>query len=213
MHILSPMSAPWCGWTMLVLMLMAVASEWLQPGSITQAYTSVKVHQERTYKDAPTNIMAQTMLTLFRIGTIGMAICLCLPFEGNFSFLAFMAICTLVFVVLLVKMISNVLIDYTFSITRRFGEVYEHYSNLLTLVTVVLYPILLLFMRIDSISVARWLLLTFAGVFLVLWLLRCVQQYIRTFRAFLYVLVYILTLEILPMASLIVISEKTISLI
>ena len=89
---MSPLSAPWCGWTMLVLLLFAVLSEWLQPGVIAQSPVSILVRAERTYKDAPTSVMAQILITLFRIGTLAMLICLYFCESGSFPFTAFMAV-------------------------------------------------------------------------------------------------------------------------
>ena len=197
---------------MLVLMLFAVLSEWLQPGVISQATTSLTVRMERTYKDAPTNFLAQTLITLFRIGTLAMTLCLC--FAGStFSFVAFIAVCGIIFGVLVVKMICNVLLDYTFLLSRSFGDAYEHYSNIFTLISVALYPLLLLFLHIDSPVATRWLLGIMAGLFLILWLFRSIQQYVRTPLALLYLLAYTVTLEFLPMAGLAILSAKTISIL
>ena len=210
---MSPLSAPWCGWTMLVLLLFAVLSEWLQPGVIAQSPVSILVRAERTYKDAPTSVMAQILITLFRIGTLAMLICLYLCESGSFPFAAFMAVSGIILGVLIAKMLCNILLDYTFQLSRQFGEIYEHYSNLLTLTVVALYPVLLLFLHIGSAASYRWLLIITGGVFLLLWLFRSAQQYIRTPIAILYMLVYTLTLEVLPMAGLIYLSAKTISYI
>ena len=210
-HIISPLSAPWCGWTMLALLLFAVLSEWLQPGVISQSPISILVRAERTYKEAPTSVLAQLLITLFRIGTLAMLISLCFCENGSFPFGTFMAICCIVFGALIMKMLCNILLDYTFQLSRQFGEIYEHYSNLLTLTIVALYPVLLLFLHIGSSSSYRWLLIITGGVFLLLWLVRSVQQYIRTPMAILYLLIYTLTLEVLPMAGLIYLSAKTIS--
>ena len=212
-HIMSPLSAPWCGWTMLVLLLFAVLSEWLQPGVIAQSPVSILVRAERTYKEAPTSVMAQILITLFRIGTLAMLICLYCCESGSFPFMAFMAVSGIILGVLIAKMLCNVLLDYTFQLSRQFGEIYEHYSNLLTLTVVALYPVLLLFLHIGSAASYRWLLIITGGVFLLLWLFRSAQQYIRTPMAILYLLVYTLTLEVLPMAGLIYLSAKTISYI
>ncbi len=212
-HIISPLSAPWCGWTMLALLLFAVLSEWLQPGVVSQSPTSLLVRAERTYKEAPTSVLAQLLITLFRIGTLAMLICLCFCENGSFPFVTFMAVNGIILGVLIAKMLCNILLDYTFQISRQFGEIYEHYSNLLTLTIVALYPVLLLFLHIGSPSLYRWILMITGGVFLLIWLFRSAQQYIRTPMAILYLLVYTLTLEVLPMAGLIYLSAKTISYI
>lgn len=198
---------------MFALFLFAIISEWLQPGVVSQSPASLLVRAERIYKDAPTSIMAQILISLFRMGTLAMLICLCLCEDGSFRFADFMAVNGIILGVVLVKMLCNILLDYTFQLTRRFGDIYEHYSNLLTITIVALYPLLLIFFHIGTVSSARWLLGITGGVFLLLWLFRSAQQYIRTPMAVLYVLAYTLTLEVLPMAGLIYLSAKTTSYI
>ena len=210
-HMISPLTAPWCGWTMLVLMLFAILSEWLQPGVISQATASLTVRMERTYKEAPTNFLAQTLITLFRLGTLALGLCLCFGLDGHFSFVGFIAVCSIIFGVTLVKMLCNVLVDYTFQLSRVYGDAYEHYSNIFTLAMVALYPLLLIFLHIGSQAATRWLMGIMAVLFFVLWLYRSARQYIRTPQAILYLLIYMLTLEFLPMAGIIVLSAKTIS--
>ena len=61
-HIVSPMSAAWCGWTMLVLLLCAILSEVMQPGVILQSPTSLLAQTDRTYKDSPVNLYGQLLL-------------------------------------------------------------------------------------------------------------------------------------------------------
>lgn len=198
---------------MLVLLLFAVLSEWMQPGVISQALGSLKVRPERMYKDAPANVMAQLLLTLFRIGTVAMALCLCLCPDDRFTFAAFAAVCGIVVGVLMLKMLCNILLDYTFQLVRKYGDVYEHYSNILTLTVLALYPAVLLFMHIASSQTTYWLVLAAALLFLGMWIYRCARQFVQTPMAVLYLLAYTATLEILPMAGIVLLSAKTITLI
>ena len=212
-HIVSPVTAPWCGWTMLVLLILAVLSEWIQPGVISKAVASLTIHPERAYKDAPTQTVAQLFITVFRLGTLAMALCLCFPPESGFSFAAYMAVAGIILAVALVKMALDLWVDYTFRITRQYGEIYEHYSNLVTLVCVVVYVLLLIFLRIDSPPAMRWALGAVAACFLLLWFYRSARLFVRSPIAILYILLYMTTMELLPMASIAILSAKTISII
>ena len=212
-HIVSSLNAPWCGWTMLGLLLCAIVSEWIQPGVISQATTSLIVRNDRTYKESPANFMGQVLITLFRIGTIAMALCLCMAQEGKYSFVAFMAISGIIFAVFALKMLFNGLIDYTFTLTRRFGAPYEHYGNLLTLMTLALYPILLLLIHFVSPLAAQWCLGGLTFLFCLLWFYRCFRTYSISAVAVLYLILYITTLELLPLAGLAYLSAKTIAIL
>ena len=212
-HIISPLSAPWCGWTMLGLLILAVLSEWLQPGVITQSTSSLSYRMERSYKDAPTNFLAQTLITLFRIGTLAMALCLCFAGDTRCSFLTYLAVNGVIFVITLLKMLCNTLLDYTFQLQRNYGEVYEHYSNMCTLTAVFLFPLLLIFIHIDSLIATRWLLGIFVALFILLWFFRFVQQFVRKPQAIVYLIAYAATLEIIPIAAIAYLSAKTISIL
>jgi len=196
---------------MLGLLLCAVLSEWFQPGVISQSFSSLVVHNDRTYKDAPVNFQGQLLVTLFRIGTLAMMLCLCWAPEGQFTYPAFWAVFGLTLLVLILKMLCHLVLDYTFTLNRRFGAPYEHYSNLFTLVAIVLFPTLPVLVRLSMPSVARWCLLVTGGLFILIWLYRCIRTYITSFAALIYVLIYICTLELLPYAGLSYISAKTLS--
>ena len=195
------------------LLLCVILSEWFQPGVVSQAHLSLVVRNDRLYKEAPANFMGQFLVSLFRIGTLALALCLCWAPENQFSFGAFGVISGLIIAVFLVKMLCNTIVDYTFTLSRRFGAPYEHYGNLFTLVALVLYPVLLLLLRFASPLAARWCLGIIMSIFLLLWIYRTMRTYITTPVAMLYVLVYICTLEILPFVGLAYLSAKTISIL
>ena len=212
-HILSPVSAPWCGWTMLALLLCAVLGELLQPGVISQASYSLLSQNDRTYKDAPTNFPGQMMMTLFRIGTAAMGLYLCLYTEGHCGFGIFAVLCGLIVALLLIKMLCNNLLDYTFQISRRSMPPYEQYGNIATIATCILYPALLIMLRVDNILVNRWVVGSIAVLFLLMWLYRLARNYIQSLGSIIYVALYIGTLEVLPLGLLFYLGSKTISII
>ena len=212
-HIISPLTAPWCGWTMLVLMLFAILSEWLQPGVISKTTESLRTHGDRLYKEVPTNAMAQIFITLFRLGVSALALCLCFSTAGTFSFMAFLAVNGIIIGVLVLKMLCNLWIDYTFMLSRQFGSTFEHYSNIFTMISVALYPLLLVFLHIGTPLMFRWLLGIFAVLFLIVWLYCSARLYVRSPQAIVYLLIYFVTLECLPLVGVTLLSAKTISLL
>ena len=210
---MSPLSAPWCGWTMLVLMFCATLAELAQPGVITQAHASLFARTDRTYKDAPVNFFGQLFIALFRIGTLGMALILCLYSEGHCSFAGFCAVCGIAVAVLLVKMVCNLLLDFTFSISRRAEMPYEHYANIATIAIAVLYLTLLVLMRYGNTVAAIWAFWSISMLFVLMWTYRSWRLFVDSPRAIVYLLLYIGTVEVLPLAGLYYLSEKTIALL
>ena len=212
-HIISSYNASWSGWVMLFLLLFAIVGEYMQPGIITQAYQSLRPRIERVYKDAPNNILSQILITFFRIGTLAMALCLCFAEEATFSFAAFAAVSGLIVAVLMVKMLCNALVDYTFILSRRFMPIYEHYANIFTLTTCILYPCLLVLLRVGNEMAVRWVLGIVTIFFVTLWIYRSARTFIQSPLAIIYFLLYIVTLEVLPIGALLYFASKTITLI
>ena len=198
---------------MMALFLCAVFSEVMQPGVITQSPLSILARTERTYKDAPTNTIGQLLISVFRIGTLAMSLCLCFYPGGAFRFGTFAAVCGLVVAFLLVKMLCNILLDYTFMLSRRFMPMYEQYGDLATIAACLLYPAMLVFIRIGRPELSRWALGIIAGAFVLVCLYRMARTYIRSLSAILYVALYIATMEIVPFGALLYLSSKMISCI
>ena len=196
-----------------MLLLCAVLAEWFQPGVITQSPSGLQARTERMYKEAPTNFMGQLLIALFRIGTPAMALCLCFCPSDRVSFVAFCAVCGLIVAVLLLKMLCNMLLNYTFSLPSRFGNPFEAYGNIATLGAVILYPVVLVLMHVANPVIAHWLVGSIAVLYLVALAYRAVRNYLVSFVSILYLVFYIATLEVLPMALLIYLSAKTITIL
>ena len=177
------MSAPWCGWMMLALLLCAVLGEMFQPGVISQAHASLLAQNDRTYTG------------------------------GHAGFGVYAALCGLVIAMIVVKMLCNNLLDYTFQISRRFMPPYEQYGDITTIVAYILYPALLVMLRVDDLLVNRWLVGSVIALFLLMWLYRLARNYVQSFAALAYVVLYIGTLEILPLGFLFYLGSKTISIL
>ena len=212
-HILSPLSAPWCGWVMMGLLLSAILSEWFQPGIITQSYESLLAHTDRMYKQSPNTFLGQLLMAFFRIGTIAMALCLCVYKEMQFSFAVYGVVCALVVVVLMLKMLCNITIDYTFQLSQRYGKATEIYADLFTMAVMVLYPVVLVMLRLNNPVLTQWGVGIVALIFIGMWMYRSARLYLVSPQAAGHLLVYMATLEILPMAVLYVGSAKLIAII
>ena len=210
-HISSVLSAPWIAWIMLALMVCAVFAEWFQPGVILQAPSAFFARTNRTYRESPANFQGQFLITLYRLGTVAMALFVCVCPADQASAAAYGLILAGVVAVLLVKMLVNVAVDYVFLLTHRYGEAYGPYGDLVTMVSLVLYPAVLLLVRFGTPEVARWVMGVTAALFLMLWIYRAWRTYVSSLMAPVYLLMYIATMEVLPLAGVVYLSEKIIT--
>ncbi len=198
---------------MLALMGCAVFAEWYQPGVILQSPSSFFARTDRTYRESPANFMGQLLITLFRLGTIAMMLFLCVCPENSASMAAYGLILAGVIAVILVKMLMAVAVDYVFLLTRRYGAAYEPYGDLVTMSALLLYPAALILIRFGTPQAAQWVAAITAVLFLILWIYRAWRTYVSSLMASLYLMMYIATMEILPLAGLVYLSEKIITII
>lgn len=196
---------------MLVLLLFGIVAELFQPGVITQAKSSLAAQGDRLYKESPNTFVGQLMITLFRLGIITMAVYLCCNRTECFSFTGFWVIFSIVLGVSVVKMLMNIGTDYTFRLSKQFGNGYEHYGNILTLGTLLLYPVVLVLMRFGEPVLNRWIIGGIGVLFIATWIYCAFRQFVHSPRAILYLLVYIATVEILPWMFVYMLSNQIIS--
>ncbi len=192
---------------MLALMGCAVFAEWFQPGVIAQAPSAFFARTARTYRESPANFMGQLLISLFRLGTIAMTLFVCVCPADRASAAAYGLILAGVVAVLLVKMLANLTVDYVFMLTRRYGTTYEPYGDLVTMISLVLYPAVLLLVRFGTPEVSQWVAGITAALFLMLWIYRAWRTYVSSLMAPVYLLMYIATMEVLPLAGVVYLSE------
>ncbi|MEE1254469.1 MAG: DUF4271 domain-containing protein [Paludibacteraceae bacterium] len=209
-HIISPVSAPWCAWMLLGLLICGVLSEWLQPGVVSSSFSSLLSRAERTYKAAPNNFFGQLLVTLFRVGCLSLALYLAVWQGGAFDMRGFFVIAAVVLCVLLIKMLCYLFLKYVLAISAQFTIATEHYSNLFTLAMVFLYPVLLFLFYVGSSTICLYVLCVLAALFLIVWLIKSARLFIISPMGILYFLLYIATLEVLPMGGLYYLSAKTV---
>lgn len=207
-HIGSMLSTPWVGWVMLALLLLAVLSEALQPGLISGVGVSLSSHTNRNYKPAPDNFFGQTAVTLFRIGTLGMALCLWIGEADGCQIETYGIALAWIVGMLLVKIIGTVLIDYTFQLRIAADGIGAHYGNIVTMLCLALYPAILVLLQIGNTMLNRWVIGVCGGLFMLAVVYKVLGLYLRQWRSIIYITLYILTLEVLPMVSLVVVTSQ-----
>ena len=94
------------------------------------------------------------------------------------------------------------LVGYTFEL-RRVTDLYiPHYDNLWTVLAVLLYPFVLLFIHLNDSIIMPWLILALVGVFAMAVMIKLFMHFYAGAQSVVYIIVYMVTLEILPLAAL-----------
>lgn len=187
---------------MLGMLLLFVAALQRQPGLVKYSFHSLFSRLKRSYSDASSDLLTELLMLIIHAGSLTMLLYAIFFVEGHFSLLFFgmmMAVSLLFWVLkfLLIRMIS-----YVFSIQLRSESPMDAYSQLWVFSSVLLYPMMVLLIN------TNWTVLA-AVVLGVTLSVQFVLVFIRLFRLFavnplsiLYILLYIVTLEILPICAL-----------
>ena len=192
-HIATLYSAGWFGWAMMLLATCAVLSEVFQPGVISSVTASVFALSDRTYKQTP------------RLGTP--ALLLIMAIDDRFDsagngLLCYTIALAMTIGIMMIKMLCNGLIDYTFTLRAFAAGVTTHYANIATLSALVQFPMMLILPLFGSLTVNRWAAGISAALFIGLITYRLARIYLSGAKAIGYILIYVLTLEVLPVGAL-----------
>ncbi|MBR1878523.1 MAG: DUF4271 domain-containing protein [Paludibacteraceae bacterium] len=204
-HIVSLYNASWYGWTLLLLGICAVLSEVFQPGVMTGITGTVFARSERMYKRTPDNFPGQLSSTIFQIGTLALMLVMIWRdrFDSAANGIALYGIAAAMIVaVLLVKTALNGLIDYTFQL-KASAEVSTHMAGITMLVCLGLYAAALVLPLAHSVVVNRWVAGALGIVYLALTTYRMVLVFMSGAKSILYILMYVMTLEVLPIGVLV----------
>lgn len=206
-HIATLYSAGWFGWALMLLATCAVLGEVFQPGVITGVTASVFAHSNRTYKQTPDNFPGQLTASLFRLGTPALLLLIALDdsYESaNTGIMLYGITLAMMVGVIVVKMVCNRLIDYTFALRANASGVSTVYANVATLSALIQLPLILVIPLFGSPAANRWIAVIAATLFVGLITYRLVRIYMTSAKSIVYILMYVLTLEVLPIGGLVV---------
>ncbi len=210
---------------MLLLAVFAVLAELMQPGVLTGSFALVFSKVERTYHDPHRNAVGQLCINAFRMGTFAMALYLfcyvggTLPLgrgqvqfvsEGEFLFSKYLLVLLIVFGVDTVKYLLTLWVNYTFQISQRFTLISMHYDSLWTVINTTFYLLLLVLLPVDNPTIIFWGFWILCAVALLLIGAKWLRVFYSGLPSLLYLLLYLLTLEALPILAMIVCAEKAV---
>lgn len=205
-HISSLYSISWVSWVMFALLALFFLNPMLNSG-IGVVLRSVFTRSERIYTVAARNWLNEITLRVFRIGILAMALLLVVFPVDHFSYVSYakaLGVCAAVYAVqsLLVHMVG-----YVFVSVERMNAALEQYSGIRTLVCIVLYPILLLLTNISSFALPKWLCGFVAVCYVGIVLYKCMQLFFSEILSILYIFLYVICLEIFPLAGCIYLAQ------
>ena len=221
-HILSVYANAWTGWVMLALLLLLVLNHSPQY-SLIGSVKNVFSHAERVYGAQSRAWGSEVCEWLFRIGVLAMAVWVLVIGNGRLDMgygqLAIgngaMGYAKVLGVVLAVYIVQRLVlrgVGYVFVSRKQLSAAMEQYNAICSAACVCLYPIVLVVMNVPAAHLAQILcgavLVAFVGM--IVW--KSIRLFYTNILSLLYILLYIIFLEIMPIMVIFSVAKLIISL-
>ena len=221
-HILSVYANAWTGWVMLALLLLLVLNHSPQY-SLIGSVKNVFSHAERVYASQSRAWGSEVCEWLFRIGVLAMAVWVLAIGNGRLDMgygrlaigngaMGYAKVLALVLAVYIVQRLVLRGVGYVFVSRKQLSAAMEQYNAICSAACVCLYPIVLVVMNVPAAHLAQILcgavLVAFVGM--IVW--KSIRLFYTNILSLLYILLYIIFLEIMPIMVIFSVAKLIISL-
>ena len=221
-HILSVYANAWTGWVMLALLLLLVLNHSPQY-SLIGSVKNVFSHAERVYGAQSRAWGSEVCEWLFRIGVLAMAVWIWAIGYGRLDMgygrlaigngaMGYAKVLALVLGVYIVQRLVLRGVGYVFVSRKQLSAAMEQYNAICSAACVCLYPIVLVVMNVPAAHLAQILcgavLVAFVGM--IVW--KSIRLFYTNILSLLYILLYIIFLEIMPIMVIFSVAKLIISL-
>ncbi len=202
-------SEPWVAWTMLLLLVLLLFTNYLQKGLVIGGFRSITATKEREsiFSDVTKNTAGEICLFIYEVAIVGLTVYTLLFNGGDFSFVSFLTATAVICVLTAVKYLLVRLTCYVFLGKNAWSAMSLQYSNLYIMVSTLLYPILLLtlFAPFMTNTATLILLSIIALSALTIWFIKAFRLFFTNILASVYIFLYLCTLEIIPFTGAVIV--------
>lgn len=208
-RIWSPNSAPWVMWVLFGLLLLALCVGFLG-SDIAALARSLFSKSDRMYVDRNTQGILQTIIVQsFRIGVIALVGYLWIYDVDNFAivnYLLVVGVATSLLIIqwLLLKGVGNIFLPQ-----KQLAIAMEQRSMVCNAMAMMLWPIALVMLYTEKVT-STILCSIAGGLFVILMCVKYVQLFYQNMLSVGYMLLYVISLEVLPMLAALLWAQKLI---
>ena len=214
-HILSVYANAWTGWVMLALLLLLVLNHSPQY-SLIGSVKNVFSHAERVYGAQSRAWGSEVCEWLFRIGVLAMVVWILAIGNGRLAIgngaMGYAKVLGVVLGVYIVQRLVLRGVGHVFVSRKQLSAAMEQYNATCSAACVCLYPIVLVVMNVPAAHLAQILcgavLVAFVGM--IVW--KSIRLFYTNILSLLYILLYIIFLEIMPIMVIFSVAKLIISL-
>ena len=200
-HIVSLYSSAALAWLLLALLSCIVITRIAYPPFLHDCLTVVFSKITRRYSDT-TRLTPVVFSHLFLLGTLSLCLWLCLYTAGPLRWLHYGLIAGLISAWLLLRFLITRFLGYVFSIRHEAQAVQEDSLSLLMLVSLLFYAVCCVAPLMPVQKVLPMIAAGIIALYLIVLTGKMLVTYARSLKMLFYIVLYILTLEIIPLTML-----------
>ena len=212
----TPFSAPWMTWVLLALFVIVTLAVLLNGSQVTMGFTTYFQRIERRYADGVVSPSIGLMMHLFRVAAVALALYWVLwnLYASNTAYqpLPYAILILLLAVVWGVHRLLLWWIAVTFSLGSRLQAFINHYLNLWTSLSVVLFVLVIIGSTLPNPTAVLYLMAACAVTYPAAVMLKLVTLSPITWRMLIYVPLYVLTVDVLPLAAMFYVGKIIVTL-
>lgn len=206
----TPWSEAWVAWTMLGILVLGAIAHDMQPQAIGMAFRSLFTIGDRSSMFIDTNLdrRAEIIMIILSICTFSMgAYTSVVAYLGSgvYSFQTYGLIVLISLGIMLVRAILEMIAAYTFVPQSKVHTLYYHYYHLTVCTALIHFPIVLLCLFWGALTPRAIILLNVAVIAFYLFtvLIKSCLLLMRSLKGFIYILITVITLELIPFVAVI----------
>lgn len=209
-RILSPSVGSWVAWVMVTLLCLVLFNHVIS-SSISMLWRSWSSHSDRMYTGAMSqSVMSVVLSYVFRVGVMAMAVYLLGYESGDFQLMNYIKIVGMLAIVSFVQWVLWQLMSFVFLPFAQQKNAWEQRMMIYNASCVLLWWIVLIIIGIHSRLLELILMLCLAVLWIGLLIVKGVQMFYQKPWNVLYVLLYTITLEVLPVLGCIIWAKQII---
>lgn len=200
-RIATPVSESWTAWILLSLMVCLILISQRQTGIIRSTIHGLFTAAERTYNDG-FDLVQYVLMMYYRIATPTIALYILFSNRGDTGVRLWLWIMFLWVAADCVKWICAKVVQYTFELDKGFPFALRSYNEIWLVANTILLPVAVIMMHW---GVSLWTQILLIITLFITWglmLIKAFRLFVNKPIAIVYVLMYFVTCEIIPMVAI-----------
>ena len=196
-------SEPWLAWVMLLLLALLLVGMLFQRGILRNSFSTLLATKERNsfFDDVSYSTYGRITLFVYQLLALSLALYAVISSRGvGFYFTEYAVTTAVVLAAVIVRLILNRWTAYVFFNRQTDALLNRHKSALLTVMTTLLYPVLLVIFYCPWISqtLGAAVLVILFLIYVILYVIKAFQLFFQKVVAAFYIFLYLCTLELVP---------------